>query len=161
MQTNGVLLTGFEAVNAISFVPCFDTAVLRPTAAAGRRLPASRQLDGIAALLAQPAHPVGAWCRTTRWRPRTPNSMRDIDSFLARWNSADAPRPAVRLHTSAHGNINTVGRPGIHEADDLDPAHPQWHAAIEPGIRPLVDAVTDAWGLVTYDSCQGHPCTGL
>ncbi|MFB7918042.1 radical SAM protein [Streptomyces sp. NPDC056061] len=120
-----------------------------------------RMIDGIAALLAQPAHPAGAWCTTTRWRPRTPNSMRDLDSFLARWNSPDAPRPPVRLHTSAHGNINTVGRPGIHEADDLDPAHPQWHAAIEPGIRPLADAVTDTWGLVTYDSCQGHPYSGL
>lgn len=120
-----------------------------------------RMIDGIAALLAQPANPAGAWCTTTRWRPRTPNSMRDLDSFLARWNSPDAPRPPVRLHTSAHGNINTVGRPGIHEADDLDPAHPQWHAAIEPGIRPLVEAVTDTWGLVTYDSCQGHPYSGL
>ncbi|MFJ8450425.1 SPASM domain-containing protein [[Kitasatospora] papulosa] len=120
-----------------------------------------RVIDGIAALLAQPAHPAGAWCTTTRWRPRTPNSMRDLDSFLARWNSPDAPRPPARLHTSAHGNINTVGRPGIHEADDLDPAHPQWRAAIEPGIRPLVDAVTDTWGLVTYDSCQGHLYTGL
>ncbi|MEU8708650.1 radical SAM protein [Streptomyces sp. NPDC048565] len=120
-----------------------------------------RMIDGIAALLAQPAHPAGAWCTTTRWRPRTPNSMRDLDAFLARWNSTDAPRPPVRLHTSAHGNINTVGRPGIHEADDLDPAHPQWRAAIEPGIRPLVDAVTTGWGLITYDSCQGHPYTGL
>ncbi|MGX1760475.1 radical SAM protein [Streptomyces lydicus] len=120
-----------------------------------------RMIDGIAALLAQPAHPAGAWCRTARWRPRTPNSMRDIDAFLTRWNNADAPRPPVRLHTSAHGNINTVGQPGIHEADDLDPAHSQWHAAIEPGVRPLVDAVTRSWELVTYDSCQGHPYSGL
>jgi uncharacterized protein len=119
-----------------------------------------RMIDGIAALLAQPAHPAGAWCRTARWRPRQPNSMRDVAAFLTRWDSADAPRPAVRLHTSDHGNVNTVGLPGIHEADDLDPAHPQWHAAIEPGVRPLVDAVTRDWGLVTYDSCQGHPYAG-
>ncbi|MGW5096298.1 radical SAM protein [Streptomyces nodosus] len=120
-----------------------------------------RMIDGIAALLAQPAHPAGAWCRTARWRPRTPNSMRDIDAFLARWNDADVPRPPVRLHTSEHGNINTVGLPGIHEADDLDPAHPQWEAALEPGVRPLVEAVTGVWSLVTYDSCQGHPYPGL
>lgn len=120
-----------------------------------------RMIDGIAALLAQPAHPAGAWCRTTHWRPRTPNSMRDIDAFLAHWDDADAPRTPVRLHASEHGNINTVGQPGIHEADDLDPAHPQWHAAIEPGVRTLVDIVTRAWGLVTYDSCQGHPYTDL
>ncbi|MFI9588571.1 radical SAM protein [Streptomyces sp. NPDC052236] len=120
-----------------------------------------RMIDGIAALLAQPAHPEGARCRTVRWRPRTPNTMRNVAAFLARWNSADVPRTPVRLHTSAHGNINTVGLPGVHEADDLDPAHPQWHAAIEPGVRPLLDAVNREWGLITYDSCQGHPYTGL
>lgn len=120
-----------------------------------------RMIDGIAALVAQPAHLKGAWCRVARWRPRTPNSMRDVAAFLARWNRGDAPRTSVRLETSAHGNINSVGLPGVHEADDLDPAHPQWHEAIEPGIRPVVDAVTREWGLVTYDSCQGHPYTGL
>ncbi|MDQ0810174.1 uncharacterized protein QFZ63_001888 [Streptomyces sp. B3I7] len=119
-----------------------------------------RVIDGIAALLAQPAHPAGVWCRTVRWRPRTPNSMRNVAAFLARWDRTDARRAPVRLHTSAHGNINTVGLPGVHEADDLDPAHPQWHEAIEPSVRPLVDAFTRSWGLVTYDSCQGHPYTG-
>ncbi|MEU3077797.1 radical SAM/SPASM domain-containing protein [Streptomyces laurentii] len=120
-----------------------------------------RMIDGIAALLAQPAHPDGAWCRTTRWRPQTPNSMRDIDVFLSRWDRPDADRPPVRLHTSAYGNINTVGEPGVHEADDLDPGHPQWHEAIEAGVRPLVDAVTGPWGCVTYDSCEGHLYDGL
>ncbi|MFD4371865.1 radical SAM protein [Streptomyces sp. NPDC058486] len=120
-----------------------------------------RMVDRIAALLAQPAHPDGAWCRTARWRPRTPNSMWDIDGFLARWGRADAKRPSVRPRTSAYGNINTVGEPGIHAADDLDPAHPQWHEAIEAGVRPLVDAVAGPWGCVTYDSCEGHPYDGL
>ncbi|MFF6833288.1 radical SAM protein [Streptomyces sp. NPDC012438] len=120
-----------------------------------------RMIDGIAALLAQPAHPDGAWCRATRWRPQTPNSMRDIDVFLSRWDRPDVDRPPVRLHTSAYGNINTVGEPGIHEADDLDPGHPQWHEAIEAGVRPLVDAVAGPWGCVTYDSCEGHSYDGL
>ncbi|MFF8618207.1 radical SAM protein, partial [Streptomyces sp. NPDC015350] len=120
-----------------------------------------RMIDGIAALLAQPAHPDGAWCRTARWRPQTPNSMRDIDAFLSRWDSPDTDRPPVRLHTSAYGNINTVGEPGIHEADDLDPGHPQWNEAIEAGVRPLVDVVTGPWGCVTYDSCEGHLYDGL
>ncbi|MFD9354507.1 hypothetical protein [Streptomyces sp. NPDC060031] len=53
-----------------------------------------------------------------------------------------------------------MGLAGIHEADDLTPAHPMWRAAIEPGVWPLVDTVTRAWGLVTYDSCQGHQYTG-
>lgn len=120
-----------------------------------------RMIDGIAALLAQPAHPAGAWCRTARSRPRNPNSMRDVGAFLTRWNKVGSSRPPVRLHTSAHGNINTVGLPGVHEADDLDPAHPQWGEAIEPGVRPLVDVVTRDWKLVTYDSCQGHSYAGL
>lgn len=120
-----------------------------------------RMIDGVAALLAQPAHPAGAWCQSLRWHPRTPNSMRDVHAFLARWGSPVTARGQVRLHTSEHGNINTVGLAGVHEADDLDPAHPQWRAAIEPGVWPLVDAVTRAWGLVTYDSCQGHQYTGL
>jgi len=120
-----------------------------------------RMIDGIAALLAQPDHPEGAWCRTLRWHPRTPNSMADVERFLARWDDSEAVRGQVRLHTSEHGNINTVGLAGVHEADDLDPAHPRWREAIEPGAWPLVDTLTSRWHLVTYDSCQGHPYTGL
>ncbi|GHB10030.1 radical SAM/SPASM domain-containing protein [Streptomyces chryseus] len=120
-----------------------------------------RMIDGIAALLAQPAHPAGAWCQSLRWRPRTPNSMRDLNAFVTRWDSPAAGRREVRLHTSEHGNINTVGLAGVHEADDLDPAHPMWRSAIEPGVWPLVDTLTRAWGLITYDSCQGHQYTGL
>ena len=120
-----------------------------------------RMIDGIAALLAQPIHPDGAWCRTLRWRPRTPNSMRNVAGFAARWDDRTAPRETVRLHTSSHGNINTVGRPGIHEADDLDPSHPHWRDAIEPGVWPLVHTVTRRWNLITYDSCEGHAYAGL
>ncbi|MFD5494611.1 radical SAM protein [Streptomyces sp. NPDC127091] len=120
-----------------------------------------RMIDGVAALLAQPAHPVGAWCQNLRWRPRTPNSMLDVNAFLTRWDSPDVVRGEVRLHTSEHGNINTVGLAGVHAADDLDPAHPMWRAAIESRVWPLVDTVTRGWGLITYDSCQGHQYDGL
>ncbi|NUK21940.1 radical SAM/SPASM domain-containing protein [Streptomyces lunaelactis] len=118
-----------------------------------------RMIDGVAALLAQPAHPQGAWCQSLRWRPRTPNSMRDVHAFQARWDSPGPVHDRVRLRTSEHGNINTVGLAGIHEADDLHPAHPLWRAAIESGVWPLVDTLTRTWGLVTYDSCEGHPYT--
>ncbi|TDC45093.1 hypothetical protein E1258_30775 [Micromonospora sp. KC207] len=87
--------------------------------------------------------------------------MRDVASFLAGWDHPDTNRPHVRLRTSSHGNINTVGMPGVHEADDLNPAHPKWREAIEPGVRSLVDAATRDWRLVTYDSCQGHLYPGL
>jgi uncharacterized protein len=118
-----------------------------------------RMIDGIAALLAQPAHPEGAWCRTARSRPRSPNTMRDVAEFVTSWDMRQ-PSPPARLITSSYGNINAVGLPGVHEADDLHPGHPQWHQAIEVGIRPLVDVVTVGWGLITYDSCQGHIYTG-
>lgn len=96
-------------------------------------------------------------CRTLAHRPRLPNVMPDVDAFLGRWDTPAAPRRPARLLTSADGNINTVGLPGIHEADDVDPLHPQWRAAIEDGVWPLVDALTTgAWRLITYDSCEGH-----
>ncbi|MEV0188394.1 radical SAM protein [Kitasatospora purpeofusca] len=120
-----------------------------------------RLVDGIAAFLAQPGNPEGAWCQTLRWHPRTPNSMRDVGAFTARWDDPAAFRAEVRLHASEHGNINTVGLPGVHEADDLDPAHPKWREAIEPRVWPLVDALTVGWGLITYDSCEGHQYDGL
>ncbi|MET7761132.1 radical SAM protein [Streptomyces sp. NPDC005393] len=115
-----------------------------------------RLIDGTAALLAQPEHPSGMHCTRWRWRPRIPNDMQDVSAFLARWDDPAAARQPARLRISEHGNINTVGQPGTHEADDLDPHHPQWHDGIEPGIRPVVDALTRGWNAVTYDSCQGH-----
>ncbi|MBH1937469.1 radical SAM protein [Streptomyces sp. AV19] len=119
-----------------------------------------RLVDGIAALLAQPSAPRGARCRTLRWRPRRPNSMADVEGFLARWHDPRMPRPDVRLRVGEHGNINTAGLPGVHEADDLDPHHPLWEQAIEPGAKPLVAACTRQWGCVTYDSCAGHAYEG-
>ncbi|MEV5148891.1 hypothetical protein AB0L14_31995 [Streptomyces sp. NPDC052727] len=83
--------------------------------------------------------------------------MPDVAGFLARWDSPGTARRPARLHRSEAGNINTVGLPGIHEAEDLDPAHPDWRAAIEDGVWPLVRTLTsDGWSLTTYDSCQGH-----
>ncbi|GLW58762.1 radical SAM/SPASM domain-containing protein [Kitasatospora phosalacinea] len=118
-----------------------------------------RLIDGIAALLAQPEHPEGIRCTRLRWHPRHPNQMHDVTAFLNRWDDPTAARHPARLHTSPLGNINTVGLPGIHEADDLDPRHPQWRDGIEPAVFPLVQAVTESWGYITYDSCQGHPAT--
>ncbi|MFD3792476.1 hypothetical protein [Streptomyces cyaneofuscatus] len=120
-----------------------------------------RLIDGVAALLAQPDLPPGASCSRLHWRPVRPNDMHHVAAFLARWDDVAVTRPPARLQVSAHGNINTVGLPGIHEADDLDPHHPQWHEGIEPGVRPVVDALTVGWNTVTYDSCQGHTYAGL
>ncbi|MFI6089519.1 radical SAM protein [Streptomyces sp. NPDC051218] len=120
----------------------------------------AQMIDGLAHLLAAPDHPAGAHCRRARWRPRIPNEMADAEAFLAHWDDPGAPRKFVRLHTSEHGNINAVGLPGLHEADDLDPCHPRWQESIEPRVWPLIDVITRSWRAVTYDSCQGHPYSG-
>ncbi|MBT0774150.1 radical SAM protein [Kineosporia sp. J2-2] len=120
-----------------------------------------RMVDGVSALLAQPRHHEGAWCRSWRWRPRNPNRMRSIPEFLERWDADHQHHADVRLLTSGHGNINTVGLPGVHDADDLYPRHPRWREAIEDGVWPLVDVLTNRWGLITYDSCAGHQYRGL
>ncbi|MFJ2214249.1 hypothetical protein ACIQVO_09690 [Streptomyces sp. NPDC101062] len=66
----------------------------------------------------------GGGCRALAHRPRFPNVMPDVDEFLGRWNAPAAPRRLTRLRRSTDGNINTVGLPGIHEADDVDSGHP-------------------------------------
>ncbi|HEV2347005.1 MAG TPA: radical SAM protein [Actinocrinis sp.] len=120
-----------------------------------------RLVDGVASMLALPGDAGAARCQTLRWRPRAVNQMRDVNGFLARWDDPHARRQPATLLRSPYGNINTVGLPGTHEADDLDPAHPQWDQAIEPGARTLVEIATDSWGCVTYDSCEGHAYDGV
>lgn len=120
-----------------------------------------RLVDGVAALLAAPHHAAGAFCTQVRWRPRVPNTMRDIAAFLTRWDDPHAMREPAQLWRSPHGNINTIGGPGIVAADDLDPHHPQWRAGIEDRVWPLVDVLTRIWTCVTYDSCQGHRYPGI
>jgi len=115
-----------------------------------------RLVDGVAALVSNPSHPEGAACLTISWLPQSPNSMRDVTGFISRWNDPYTARTPARLLRSPAGNINTVGAAGLHEADDLDPLHPQWRAGIEDGVWPLVDAITSL-GFITYDSCEGHP----
>lgn len=121
-----------------------------------------RLIDGTAAILAQPDHPAAVRCTRWRWLPRSPNSMHHVAAFRARWDDPSASRTPARLHISPHGNINTVGLPGVHEADDLDPHHPQWRQGIEPRVRAIVDVLTGpSWNAITYDSCGGHSYTDL
>jgi uncharacterized protein len=119
-----------------------------------------RLVDGIAALLAQPSRAGVEICRRAHWRRREPNVMADVARFVTTWDDPAAQRSPASLRHSEHGNINTVGAGGVHEAPDLDPRHPQWRAGIESGVWPLVDAVTSGWGCVTYDSCAGHRYEG-
>lgn len=116
----------------------------------------ARLIDGVASLLAVPQDDQALVCRTITWLRQDPNVMKDVAGFLRRWDDHHAPRTPATIKVSPQGNINTVGQPGTHEADDLDPLHPQWREGIEARIWPLVEAITSA-GYVTYDSCGGHP----
>ena len=84
------------------------------------------------------------------------NLMPDVPRFLGTWMNPDARRTPAVLAVSSLGNINRVGRAGVQEADDLDPLHPSWQAALEPAVAPLVNWFAMEQGFVTYDSCQGH-----
>ncbi|MFG1793979.1 radical SAM protein [Nocardia sp. NPDC049149] len=120
-----------------------------------------RLIDGVAALITQPGMPSAVSCQHVHARPKRLNEMHDVRGFIGRWRDPRATRHKPRLQISTHGNINTVGEPGIHEADDLDPLHPLWRNAIEPGVWPLVEVITAEWNLITYDSCEGHAYAGL
>ncbi|WP_406412341.1 radical SAM protein [Streptomyces halstedii] len=120
----------------------------------------ARLIDGMAHLLAAPDHLAGAHCLRAHWRAADPNVMDDVDAFLARWDDPTTLRTPARLRVSDHGNINAVGLPGQHEADDLDPHHPQWREGVEDRVWPLLDTITQSWRAVTYDSCQGHAHQG-
>lgn len=110
---------------------------------------------GISVVEAEEAMAMGA-----RWgleyRNKAPNAMTGVDSFLNLWMNPKRIRQRATLHVSSEGNINRVGMSGEHAADDLDPLHPSWTAAIEPRILPLVNVLAQEFGVVTYDSCEGH-----
>lgn len=86
------------------------------------------------------------------------NSMADLAGFVQRWDDDSPGRgPAsFDLRTSDYGNIGDRSEPGAYAAPDLCPKDAQWSAAVEPGVRPLVEALITGWHVITYSSCQGH-----
>lgn len=92
-----------------------------------------------------------------------PNMMADSSAFLRAWDTpAERSRHEVfPLSTSPYGNINDRGKAGCYDAPDLTPHHPQFHDAIEPGVRDLVLLLVESYRWVTYSSCQGHQYPGL
>jgi HEXXH motif-containing protein len=76
-------------------------------------------------------------------------------SFLRRWEQHEAG-PSLAPKTSARGNVNVTGAAGDPLAYAFVPADPAFERAIEPRILPLVQALIDRLGVVTYSSCEGH-----
>lgn len=90
-----------------------------------------------------------------RLRPREPNRIASVHGLLRSW---DFPQEAhaKTFAISEAGNINFAGVVAGSYAHIFTPGEPEFEAAIEPGVRPLVLAAVCEGGLVTYTSCQGH-----
>jgi len=82
--------------------------------------------------------------------------MPDVSRFLKSWDNRLPMSRGSEYRTSEWGNINATG--GVHTsfAPDAGPGDSTWPIIVEAGIRPLVVALTERIGAVTYDSCEGH-----
>jgi len=90
-----------------------------------------------------------------RAAPRAVNSIRCVGQLVGEWDGSAPVVNAKSFSVSPAGNINHSGEVGGTYADIFTPDEPQFAAALEPGIRPLVTALTNA-GFMTYTSCEGH-----
>jgi len=94
-----------------------------------------------------------------RTKPRDVNSIRSLAQLFGEWDHGLPAAVRKSFLVSAAGNINQAGELGGTYADIFTPQEAQFAAALEPGVRPLVEALTRA-GFVTYTSCEGHRYEG-
>ncbi|MFN7153721.1 MAG: hypothetical protein ACK4OE_08510 [Acidovorax sp.] len=90
-----------------------------------------------------------------RTKPRTVNSIRCVAHLLYEWDHQLPVDAHKGFAVSPAGNINRTGELCGTYADIFTPKESQFTASLEPGVRPLVTAITGA-GFVTYTSCEGH-----
>lgn len=87
------------------------------------------------------------------------NSIRGLEAFIEAWSN-EIPYPEnikeARLARSKYGNLNAGGIPAGLYAPALSKWHPRFLSCIEYRVQPLVGALTDIAGLMTYTSCEGH-----
>ncbi len=88
-------LAGFEAINAISFVPCFDATVNKATASPSRRLAASRVLQRANV----PATGGPAWAITP---DEYAEFVLSADTYHRRAPQHRTPRDRTRLRLAGH-----------------------------------------------------------
>lgn len=90
----------------------------------------------------------GQWVRT--------NNISDLRRFLAAWDDSEHPenRREVEFYVTKAGNIRSSHR--LWEGHTLSRWHPQFEAAVEPGVRHAVLLLVRGFGWTTYTSCEGH-----
>jgi uncharacterized protein len=89
----------------------------------------------------------------------TVNYLGGVRGLLERWKCGGRALDEKTVTAGATGNLNIHGSTSDTAAYIFAPHEPQFLGALEPRIRPLVVALIDAMGWVTYSSCQGHPAT--
>jgi uncharacterized protein len=87
------------------------------------------------------------------------NYLGGVRGLLERWGRGGRALDEKPVIASAGGNLNIHGSASDTAAYIFAPHEPQFLGSLEPRIRPLVVALIDAMGCVTYSSCQGHPAT--
>jgi uncharacterized protein len=87
------------------------------------------------------------------------NSMANVGGFLSAWRNGKVSPPetiCMGVTISMAGNINLGGILGGTYCPAFTRTHPSFSEILEPRVRPIVLALTECWGFVTYTSCEGH-----
>jgi uncharacterized protein len=86
----------------------------------------------------------------------------NLRAFLDAWDHPDREqnRVEVDLRLTGFGNINSTGIPTNYTSPLLTRWHPLFAAALEEGVKPLVQLLVGAFGWISYTSCEGHRYAG-
>src|SRR5262249_18460259 len=86
------------------------------------------------------------------------NRISNMENFMRSWDDPAHPKNSRRAHLrqTSYGNINKTGIPGDYGTEILSRWHPQFDAALEPGVKEIVLILVRRFGWITYSSCEGH-----
>jgi SAM-dependent methyltransferase len=90
------------------------------------------------------------------------NFLSDLDAFLESWADErhERNRLPVEWDGDTDGRIKPSGPYALGQGASLSRHAPDFEAAIESGVRPLVLELVRGWNFVTYSSCGGHLVRG-
>ena len=86
------------------------------------------------------------------------NFLSDLDAFLEAWadEGHERNRLSVEWDGAGGGRTKPSGPFALGQGASLSRHAPDFEAAIESGVRPLVLELVRGWNFVTYSSCGGH-----